>query len=303
MFLVRRLLHEHSLPDSTIEAIQWYFKRIPIVFDVISWRHLFSTLLSRYLANPDVDIRIVKYDQTEPINAKPATAVSSIPYASIEARYETEGKMLDAIRRGNISEALYYQNMFMSFKLDQRVEDPLRNAKDMVIAASTAMRKAVEQAQVHPIYIDELSGQLIREIEGAETEPQVSAMVPRMVRHYCLLVQVYSREHYSSIVRDLLNYIDFHYMMPLSLENLSSLYSVNKNYLSTRFHKEVGMTVTDYINLSRVRRALDLLGTTAMTMPEIAERCGFSDANYLTRRFRKVYGKTPTEYRKSLHRK
>ena len=91
--------------------------------------------------------------------------------------------------------------------------------------------------------------------------------------------------------------------MPLSLENLSSLYSVNKNYLSTRFHKEVGMTVTDYINLSRVRRALDLLGTTAMTMPEIAERCGFSDANYLTRRFRKVYGKTPTEYRKSLHRK
>lgn len=296
------LVRRHGLSDSSIDAIRWYFKRIPVVFDVISWRHLFSTLISRYLANPDVTILSVEYNKISEAKEKPSIALSSIPYTSIEARYETEAKMLDAVRRGDISEATYYQNMFMGFTLDQRVENPLRNAKDMVIAASTIMRKAVQQAEVHPLYIDGLNGKQLQEIEAAENIAQLNALMPRMIRNYCLLVQTYSRERYSGIVRDVLNFVDFHYMEPLSLESLSKKYAVNKNYLSTRFHKEVGMTVTDYINLTRVRRSLKLLSGTAMSMPEIAERCGFSDANYYTRTFRKIHGTTPTEYRKSLQR-
>lgn len=294
------LMRRHGLSAGAIDAIRWYFKRIPVVFDVISWRAMFSTFIARYLANPDVEIHTVYYDRVQSVKEKPSIALSSIPYTSIEARYDVEAKMLDAIRRGNISEATYYQNMFMGFTLDQRVEDPLRNAKDMVIAVSTAMRKAVQQAEVHPLYIDSLSGQLLQEIEAAENLPQVSALVPRMIRHYCLLVQTYSRERYSGVVRDVLNFVDFHYMEPLNLESLAERYSVNKNYLSTRFHKEVGMTVTDYINLTRVRRSLKLLSGSTLSMPEIAERCGFSDANYYTRTFRKIHGSTPTEYRKSL---
>ena len=297
---LQELIDRNTLSDSAIEALRWYFKRVPVVFDVVSWRHLFCTLLSRYLGNPDISIRPVCYDRTEALTEKPSASLSAIPYALIEARYETERKMLDAIRRGDISEATYQQNMFMGFAIDQRVEDPLRNAKDMVIAASTAMRKAVEQAEVHPLYIDGLSGQLLREIEEAESVAQVSALVPRMIRHYCLLVQTYSRERYSGTVRDVLNFVDFHYMEPLNLETLANKYAVNKNYLSTRFRKEVGMTVTDYINLTRVRRSLKLLSSTCLSMPEIAERCGFSDANYFTRTFKKFHGTTPNEYRKSL---
>lgn len=294
------LLKQHGLSESAIEAVRWYFKRVPSVGDVISWRHLFCTFLSRYLGNPGLEIHTVRHDRAEIIREKPSVALSAIPYTSVEERYATEAKILDAIRRGDISEATYYQNMFMGFALDPRIPDLLRNAKDMVIAASAAMRKAVEQAEVHPLYIDSVSGQILREIEEAETEAQVSALVPRMIRQYCLLVQTYSRERYTGVVRDVLNFVDFHYMEPLNLESLANRYAVNKNYLSTRFHKEVGMTVTDYINLTRVRRSLKLLSGTALSMSEIAERCGFSDANYYTRIFKKIHGTTPNEYRKSL---
>ncbi len=296
----RELLRRRSLTDGAIEAIRWYFKRIPVVFDVISWRQMFTAFLSRYLANPDLEIRSVQYNRIETAKEKPSISLSSIPFTSIEARYEAEAKMLDAIRRGDISEATYHQNIFMGYQLDQRVDDPVRNAKDMVIAASAAMRKAVQQAEVHPLYIDSLSGQLLREIEEAENIVQVGALVPRMIRHYCLLVPTYSRERFSGVVRDVLNFVDFHYMEPLSLESLSNRYTVNKNYLSTRFNKEVGMTVTDYINLTRVRRSLKLLSTTPLSMQEIAERVGFADANYYTRTFKKIHGTTPSEYRRSL---
>ena len=290
----------HGLAESALEAIRWYFKRVPVVFDILSWHHLFATLLSRYQGNPNLQILDVRHDRPEAAREKPSVALSSIPYTSVEERYATEERMLQAIRCGDISEATYQQNMFMSFTLDPRVSDPLRNAKDMVIAASAAMRKAVQQAEVHPLYIDSVSGEILREIEEAENEVQVSALVPRMIRRYCLLVQTYSRERYSGVVRDVLNFVDFHYMEPLNLESLALRYAVNKNYLSTRFHKEVGMTVTDYINSIRVRRSLKLLSGTALSMPEIAERCGFSDANYYARIFKKVHGTTPNEYRKSL---
>ena len=296
----QRLIEQHGLTPASIEAIRWYFKRIPVIPDVVAWQRIFSTFLSRYFANPDVTVHPVSFDHVQELREKPSAALSSIPYSSIEARYETEAKMLDAIRRGDISEATYQQNLFMSYAIDSRHADPLRNAKNMVIAASAIMRKAVQQAEVHPLYIDSLSGQLLTEIEAAENEAQVSALVPRMIRHYCLLVQTYSRERYSAVVRDVLNFVDFHYMEPLSLESLAQKYAINKNYLSTRFSKEVGMTLTDYINLTRVRRSLKLLNDSALSTQEVAERVGFTDANYYTRTFKKIHGTTPNEYRRSL---
>ena len=295
-----RLLARHQLQPASIDAIRWYFKRIPVIQDYLSWQHMFSSLLSRYLANPDLEIKAVAYDHPETAKQKPSISLSSIPYTSVEARYAVEGAMLDAIRRGDISEAIYQQNLFMGFTLDQRLPDPMRDGKNMLIAVNTAYRKAIEQAAVHPLYIDGISGQFVVEIENAETMDQLQALIPKMIRHYCLLVQQHSMERYSSAVRSCLNYIDFHCMEPLSLENLAARFSINKNYLSTRFHKETGMTVTDYINKSRVQRAVDLLGKTTHSMQFIAEQCGFADANYFTRTFKKINGISPNEYRKSL---
>ena len=65
----------------------------------------------------------------------------------------------------------------------------------------------------------------------------MEGLIPKMIRHYCLLVQRHSLEKYSSTVRDCLNCIDFRYMEPLSLDLLANRFAVNKNYLSTRFHK------------------------------------------------------------------
>ena len=296
----RRLMELHGLPPEAMDAVQWYFKRIPIIHDLLSWRQLLTTLLARYLAYPDLEIKAVTYDHPETVRQKPVISLSSIPSASVEARYAVENRMLDAIRRGDISEATYQQNLFMGFTLDQRLPDTMRDGKDMLIAVNTAYRKAIEQAAVHPFYIDAISGQFVTEIENAENPAQLQALIPKMIRHYCLLVQRHSLERYSSAVRNSLNYIDFHYMEPLNLEGLAARFAINKNYLSSRFHKEVGVTVTEYINSIRVRRSEELLGKTALSMQSVAEQCGFSDANYFTRIFKKINGVSPNEYRKSL---
>lgn len=299
----RRLLLDHHLEEEALGAIEWYFKRVPVIHDSLGWRQMLSVFLSRYLANPDLDIRSVRYDRPEEAKRKPMVALSSISYDSVEARYAVEEAMLAAIRRGDIAEATYQQNLFMGFSLDARDPDPLRDAKNMIIAVNTAYRKTIQQASVHPMYIDAISGQFQREIEAAETVAEVCGLIPKMIRHYCLLVKRHSLERYSSMVRDCINFINFHYMEPLSLEVLAGRFAVNKNYLSSRFHQEVGMTVTAYINRTRIERSVSMLEKTSRTIQEIAESCGFSDGNYYTRIFRKLNGMTPNEYRISLKRR
>ena len=298
-----RLIARHGLTADSIDALRWYFRRIPVILDGASWRQLFGSLLSRYLANPDLEIRRVSLDHPEELRQKPSISLSAIPYASVEARYAVEEAMLAAIRRGDITEATYQQNLFMGFTLDRRVSDPLRDVKDMIVAVNTLFRKTLQQAAVHPLYIDGISGQFVTEIEDAETEDQVKALIPKMIRHYCLAVQRHSLEKYSGPIRDCLNYIDFHYMEPLNLEGLAFRLSMNKNYLSTRFHREVGMKMTDYINQVRIQRAEPLLRKTTLSMQQIAEQCGFADSNYFARIFRRVNGATPNEYRRSVQKR
>ena len=298
-----RLIARHSLPPDSVEALRWYFRRIPVIQDYLSWQHMFSTLLSRYLANPDLEIRRVTWEHPEEARQNPSISLTSIPYAAVEARYAVENAMLEAIRRGDISEATYQQNLFMGFTLDQRLPDRLQDAKYMIVAVNTAYRKAIEQAAVHPIYIDAISGRFVQEIEKAGSMAELLALIPQMIRHYCLLVQKHSLEKYSESVRNCLNWIDFHYMEPLSLESLAARFVINKNYLSSRFHREVGMTLTDYINKTRVQQAEKLLRKTTLSMQDIAEKCGFSDANYFTRTFKKINGMSPNQYRKAVDTK
>ena len=97
-----------------------------------------------------------------------------------------------------------------------------------------------------------------------------------------------------------MDYIDFHYIEELSLGILAQKHSVSASYLSGLFKKETDMTITDYINTTRIRQALILLNTTSLSVGAIASRCGFPDSNYFTRTFKKHQGITPRAYRESI---
>jgi YesN/AraC family two-component response regulator len=60
------------------------------------------------------------------------------------------------------------------------------------------------------------------------------------------------------------------------------------------------MGITDYIRLSRVKRAKKLLRSTDKTVSEISADVGIKDANYFIRTFKQSEGITPLQYRKSV---
>ena len=217
-----------------------------------------------------------------------------------EARYEAERQLLSAVQSGNFDKAMEYHQEFQKFKSVQRVADSLRHRKNLILTLNTLLRKTIEDAHVHPYYIDRLSTDFSAKIEKCLNDSQLDALTLQMLRKYCTLVKNYSTRHLSSLIEKCVHQIHFHYAEPLSLEILAQANAVSSSYLSNLFHKETGQTVTAFINETRINRSLLLLNSTTLSIQDIALQCGFTDANYYTRTFKKLKGITPLNYRKSV---
>ncbi|HEY5224477.1 MAG TPA: DNA-binding transcriptional regulator [Microbacteriaceae bacterium] len=74
---------------------------------------------------------------------------------------------------------------------------------------------------------------------------------------------------------------------------------LSRRALDYRFVQILGRTVHEEITRVRMERLADLLIKTDWTLPQLAERLGFSHAEYMGVAFKKFTGKSPGEYRKA----
>ena len=93
-------------------------------------------------------------------------------------------------------------------------------------------------------------------------------------------------------------YIHAHYPEDLSLDSLAKHFCISPSYLSHRFKQVTGFSVTDYIQMTRIRNVQSLLINTEIPITEVAEPCGFNCFSQFNRVFRKHIGMSPSQYRK-----
>ena len=120
-------------------------------------------------------------------------------------------------------------------------------------------------------------------------------------KHDLLTRQVREGREEAGTVENLkkvLQYIGEHYSSPIRLSELAELVNMNEQYFCRYFKKNIGKTITEYINVIRVEKAATALAETEDKIIDIASACGFDNTGYFIRRFKKEKGMTPSEYRK-----
>jgi AraC-like DNA-binding protein len=94
------------------------------------------------------------------------------------------------------------------------------------------------------------------------------------------------------------SYIHTHHTEDLSLEYLAQKFFISSCYLSHQFKDVTGFTLTDYVQMTRVRNVQSLLVGTDIPITEAAARCGFTSFSQFNRVFQKHIGMSPSQFRK-----
>ncbi|MNG27780.1 HTH-type transcriptional activator RhaR [compost metagenome] len=63
----------------------------------------------------------------------------------------------------------------------------------------------------------------------------------------------------------------------------------------------MGITPFEYLNRVRIEEAAELLGSSALTVAQIAAATGFETTSYFGKVFRRYVGMTPLQYREGRH--
>ena len=164
---------------------------------------------------------------------------------------------------------------------------------------NTLFRKAAEKGGVHPVYLDQVSSELAYKIESLDSMDGCVELMRDIFRSYCRLVNKYSVNKYSPVVKKAMLTIDADLSADLSTGTLAKSQGISLGYLSTVFRREVGQTLSDYIRGRRLEYAKYLLRTTDMQVQAVALQCGILDVQYFAKMFKQKLGVTPSEYRAS----
>ena len=96
-----------------------------------------------------------------------------------------------------------------------------------------------------------------------------------------------------------LSYLENHSEEKIVASELAARLHIGRTALLTSFKKHIGLTLGEYLDDLRIRRATKLISR-GEKLDSVAEACGFSDTSGLIRCFKRHYSLTPLQYVKSL---
>ena len=98
-------------------------------------------------------------------------------------------------------------------------------------------------------------------------------------------------------IQEAAKYISKNYYKEISLSDIASKAFMEETYFSKKFKQMTGFGFKEYLVMTRIKAAQQLLLTTDKSIGEISELCGFTSSNYFGDAFRRFYGKSPSKYR------
>ena len=102
------------------------------------------------------------------------------------------------------------------------------------------------------------------------------------------------------VIEDTLEYIRENLTTELDLAFLANRVSFSKIYFHKLFKASTGLTIHQYIEEQRIKKSINLMISTDMTLSQVAYECGFSSQSYFCYAFKRNTGLTPRAYTKEV---
>lgn len=213
-----------------------------------------------------------------------------------------EKLQLDIVREGRVEDL---KNFFKIAEEEQAgllsKSSFIRSRKNQIIILTTLVTRAALEGGLHPEIAFTLSDTFIQRLEDLNTIDEVRSLAGEVLYTFTNKVRQIKSEKYTKRITICINYMYQHLYEEITLDQLAELIGVSPKYLSTLFKKEVGTTISEYIQQARVDESKRLLSYSETPISEIWSLLNFSDQSHFTKVFKKHVGVTPKQYREQHH--
>lgn len=215
--------------------------------------------------------------------------------------YEYEQKYLDAVRNGNIEyfNVSMYDRLHLNNEIGKLAEGRLKQAEYMVAVGLALISRAAMEGGVSPKEAYAVSDVFYQRLEKCPDTKAMYQLYFEIQQTYVRMVhQKKTEKKNSHYVEQCKDYLAQNFHKKISVEELAKLIGVNRTYLSGKFSEQVGMSISQYNILIRIRAAENLLKYSEASISYISDYLCFSSQSHFGREFKKKNGISPSEYRK-----
>lgn len=211
--------------------------------------------------------------------------------------YEKEKDLLSKVKKGDINGAKAILNELLGYVFYHTgISIEISKARALEIC-SLLSRAAVEGgADLSKIF--GMNYQFISELNNINDIDDLSYWILKVLNRFTENVIHLDQSKNPVKFKEAIQFINSHYMEPISLDRVSHEIGLSPKYFSSLFKKEKGKSFTEYVNTLRVDEAKRLLSLTNRTILDIALTIGFEDQSYFSKVFKKITGLSPNAYRK-----
>ncbi len=299
---------EIKLAENLLPRFQSYVQLVPLlpIDDILSASHtLMQTVTGLdskavvYYVNMNVSnyTRLLSDTVGAPLSSTPIQLFTSVVSVNdnLDLLYQLETTLAEQMTNGQTSNALLTLAKLESLH-DQ--DKSLDSAKLNSAVLCAQMRQIAVQADVLPTSAEITLRYFLALIHSATSVGELSQIHRVMLAQFCDLIR---KEHVNSHdpkIRQILQLIMADLSGNLSVEALAAQVNLSPNYISSRFKKEMGQSLSSYIRDKRLESATRFLAYTNMPIRDIALCVGITDFSYFTKIFHEKYGMTPSKYRR-----
>ena len=285
---VRKVLIQNNLDAAYEETLVKYYKQLPV--------YTLNQLRAMERVLPEiVSQRSVLSSGREFIETR-AFKENLEPVRDQAHSYETEKEFMKLFKEGDPRAV----DQFSRVKYETSIvnSDPLRSEKNRMVVLNAELTRSCMEAGVERLEVLSLSDFYTNYIEMQSTINNMKDLGTYMVKSYLERIQELHKIRIKSpIVERAKRYIYKNLTEPISLKVIASELQVHPNYLSSVFAQEMGDSISQFINMERIKEAKELLSISHYTVLEISILLGYNSQSYFTRVFKKEVGMGPVEFR------
>jgi two-component system response regulator YesN len=188
-------------------------------------------------------------------------------------------KMFEQIWEVNIRNKDFYSTRILSIKL--------------LLACIDACQSLDVQLDIEEVNsVFRVIGQEIDKLRIPAKETMVS-----FINKVCLDIGTAQNRKSGYFVEMGKKIIESHYTADIKVSDVAEKLGLSKNYFGKLFKNSTGVTVSNYVNNLRIKKAIELLTNTNMKIYEVGDAVGFTDQHYFSIAFKQIVGVSPSDFR------